>query len=137
MPKTSAYTRVFWLLVLALAGCAHTRQTVVLAKGQPVDLRKFDMRKQSLVIPLEAGETFPLEVTIDGDYVATRPAAAVELTVKKSCWVRIDDRGMRISPDGRDFDAKPKRPGSFRIGLGVTAEGKRASLHVVTPTRVP
>jgi hypothetical protein len=125
------------VLVLALTGCAHARQTIMLRKGQPVDLTKLDLRKQSLVIPLEAGEVFPLDVTIEGDYVATKPGAAVELRVKKSCLVRVDDRGLRVSPDGRDFDQKPKRPGSFRIGLGVTAAGKRASLHVVTPTRIP
>ena len=51
--------------------------------------------------------------------------------------MRVDDRGLRISPDGRDFDAKPARKGSFQLGLGVTDEGKRVTLHAITPSRLP
>jgi hypothetical protein len=126
------------LLATGLFACAHAaRQTVYLRPGQAVDLRKLDMRKQSLIIPLEAGEILPLDITIDGQFVASDPGASVPLKVKQRCWVRVDDRGLRISADGRDFDAKAKKPGSFQLGLGVTNQGKRASLRIVTPTRVP
>ena len=105
--------------------------------GEPIDLETFDPRTQSLIMPLAAGEVLPLDIVIDGDYVASEPGASVALHVKQSCFVRVDDRGLRISPDGRDFDAKPRRKGSFQLGLGVTDKGKRVTLHVIPPARIP
>lgn len=123
--------------IVGLCACAHAREAVYLRPDQPIDLKKLDLHEQSLIIPLTAGEVLPLDVSIGGDFVATKPGAMLELQVKRSCFVRVDDRGLRISPDGRDFDEKPRRKGSFQIGLGVTNGGKRASLQVVTPSRIP
>jgi hypothetical protein len=124
-----------FLLALGLSGCAHARQRVYLQPGQLLDLKTIDLHKQSMIIPLKAGEVFPLDISVDGQFVSTQPGASVPLTVKSSCFLRVDDRGLRISVDGRDFDTKPKQPGTFQIGLGVMKEGKRASLRVVTPRR--
>ena len=137
MPIPLKRRHLLWLVpLLSLCGCAHTRELVYLEPGKPVDLKQLDLRKQSLIVPLEAGEILPLDVVIDGDFVATKPETSVELRVKQACFVRVDDRGLRISPD-RNFDAKSKRKGSFQLGLGVTEQGKRATLHVVTPSRIP
>lgn len=122
-----------FLLLTCLGACAHARQTIYLQPGQPVDLRQLDLHKQSLIIPLEAGETLPLDIAIEGAFIASEPGASVPLKVKRRCLVRIDDRGLRISPDG-NFDWKAKKPGSFQFGLGVTDKGKRANLRIVTPT---
>ncbi len=125
-----------FVVASALFGCAHgTRPTVYLRAGEPLDLTKIDLHKQSLIMPLKAGETFPLDVSIEGEFVTSAPGASVELTVKRDCLVRVDDRGLRISADGRDFDAKSSKPGMFQVGLGVTNTGKRATLRVVPPTR--
>lgn len=126
-----------WLIpLLGLCACAHARQIVYLEPSKAVDLKQIDLHKQSLIIPLSAGEILPLDIVVDGDFVATKPDTSVELRVKQACFVRVDDRGLRLSPD-RDFDAKSKRKGSFQLGLGVTDKGKRATLHVVTPSRIP
>jgi hypothetical protein len=90
-----------------------------------------------LIIPLEAGEILPFDVTIEGEFVASDPGASIPLKVKRRCLVRVDDRGLRISPDGKDFDRKAKKPGSFQFGLGVTDKGKRASMRIVTPVPGP
>jgi hypothetical protein len=131
---TIAAKITLFLSAAGLLACAHTtRQTVYLRPGQPVDLRKLDLHRQSLIIPLEAGEILPLDIAVEGEFVASQPGASVALKVKQRCLVRVDDRGLRISRDGKDFDWKAKKPGSFQLGLGVTEQGKRANLRIVTP----
>jgi hypothetical protein len=122
---------------LFCAACANggDRPTIRLRPGDSVDLTKVDLRKQSLLMDLKEGEVIPLYVNIDGDVVTSAPGAAIPLTVKKNCFLRIDDRGLRISEDGQNFDAKPRVPGSFQFGVGVTKEGKRATITLVTPRR--
>jgi hypothetical protein len=123
-------------VLVALSGCVHTsRQTITLRPGEPLNLKTIDLRKQTMIIPLQAGETFPFDISVDGEFISTLPGASVPLTVKRDCFLRLDDRGLRISPDDHSFDAKPKKPGTFQIGLGVTAAGKRATMRLVTPTR--
>ncbi|HEX6240128.1 MAG TPA: hypothetical protein VFZ61_04520 [Polyangiales bacterium] len=122
--------------MLMLGACAHAREVVYLEPGRAVDLKQLDLHKQSLVVPLTAGEVLPLDVVVEGDFVTSQPQASLELRVKQDCFVRVDDRGLRLSTD-RNFDAKTKRKGSFQLGLGVTERGKRVTLHVVTPSRIP
>jgi hypothetical protein len=137
MPNTPNRRRALLLVpLLALCACAHAREIVYLEPGKAVDLEQLDLRKQSLIVPLKAGEVLPLDIVVEGDFVATNPNSSVELRVKQACFVRVDDRGLRISPD-RNFEAKSKRKGSFQFGLGVTDQGKRATMHVVTPSRIP
>jgi len=122
------------LLGLALAGCAHEREVVRLQPGAAATLTDFDLHKQSLIIELREGEVVPLDVIVEGDYFGTAPGASVPLTVKQTCFIRVDDRGIRISADGQSFDEKPRVPGSFQLGVGVTREGRRGTLRVSTGT---
>ncbi len=116
--------------------CAHhERQVVRLQPGETVNLQNFDMKKQSLIIELREGEVIPLDVIIEGDYFATAPGTSVPVTVKKTCFMRVDDRGLRVSGDGQNFDDKPRVPGSFQFGVGVTKEGKKGTLRLTTPAR--
>jgi hypothetical protein len=123
------------LVALTLTACAHRERTVVrLPPGGHVDLSTLDLRRQSLVVKLEAGEVVPLDVAVEGDLVGAPPGASIPLTVKRTCWIRIDDRGLRVSADGEDFDSGPRVPGTFQLGLDLKAAGKRATLKVRTPT---
>ncbi len=124
------------MLALAATACAHQeRQVVRLQPGDAVNLQNFDMKKQSLIIELREGEVIPLDVVVEGDYFATAPGASVPVTVKKTCFMRVDDRGLRVSDDGQNFDDKPRVPGSFQFGVGVTKEGKKGTLRLTTPAR--
>jgi hypothetical protein len=124
------------LLGAMLAGCAHgEREVVRLGPGAAASLKDFDLHKQSLIIELREGEVVPLDVILEGDYFGTAPGASVPVTVKRTCFVRVDDRGIRFSGDGQDFDEKPRVPGSFQFGVGVTPDGKRGTLRVSTGTR--
>ncbi len=129
--------RMLSMLGLLAISCAHReRQVVRLQPGEAVNLQNFDMKKQSLVIELREGEVIPLDVIVAGDYFGTSPGASLPVTVKKTCFMRVDDRGLRVSDDGVNFDEKPRAPGSFQFGVGMTKEGgKRGTLRVTTPAR--
>lgn len=123
-------------MTLFFSACAHHERRVVrLQSGTSVDLTHLDLHRQSLIIELHEGEVVPLDVTVEGDYFATAPGTSVPVTVKRTCFLRVDDRGVRISSDGQNFDDKARIPGSFRFGIGMTPEGKRGTLHVVMPAR--
>jgi hypothetical protein len=123
------------LLGFVLTGCAHEREVVRIGPGAAARLKDFDLHKQSLIIELREGEVVPLDVILEGDYFGTAPGASVPVTVKQTCFIRVDDRGIRISADGQDFDEKPRMPGSFQLGIGMTPEGKRGTLRLTTATK--
>jgi hypothetical protein len=129
-------------LLLALpasAGCAQTNRPAILVRaGTHPDeavLRTFDPKKQSLVIELREGDIVPLDVTLDGDVAATPAGASIPITIKRHCFVRVDDRGLRIGFDGVTFPDKARAPGSLAVGLGMTQAGTRATLRITTPER--
>jgi hypothetical protein len=123
------------LLGFMLVGCAHEREVVRLGPGAAASLKDFDLHKQTLIIELRQGEVVPLDVIVEGDFFATAPGASVSVTAKQTCFIRVDDRGIRFSTDDQNFDEKPRVPGSFQFGVGVTPEGKRGTLRVSTGTR--
>ena len=91
----------FVLAGLLVTACAHNeRQVIRLQPGEAVNLQNFDMKAQSLIIELREGEVVPLDILVEGDYFATAPGASVPVTVKKTCFMRVDDRGLRVSDDG-------------------------------------
>lgn len=121
---------------LLLVACAHgEREVVRLQPGVEVNLAEFDLHRQSLVIELQAGQVVPLDIIIDGDLAATPPGASVPVTVKRHCYLRVDDRGLRVSYDGHDYDAENRVPGAFQLGVGMTREGTRATLRLTMPVR--
>ena len=79
------------------------------------------------------GRLQAVDVSVAGDLAETAPNTFIPLMIKRDCYLRIDDRGLRVSKNGRDFPDKSRVPGSFQLGIGVTAEGKRANVRVVTP----
>jgi hypothetical protein len=123
------------LLGVLVSGCAHEREVIRLGPGAAASIKDFDLHKQSLIIELREGEVVPLDVILEGDYFATAPGASVPVTVKRTCFIRVDDRGIRISADGQDFDGNPRVPGSFQFGIGMTPEGKRGTLRLTTATK--
>ncbi len=134
MNKNRTTSLVVTMTALLLAGCAHgDREVVRLQPGIEVNLSEFDLHRQSLIIELHEGQVVPLDITIDGDLAATPPGLSVPVTVKRHCYLRVDDRGLRVSYDGQDFDAKNRVPGSFQFGVGMTREGTRATLRATTP----
>jgi hypothetical protein len=60
------------------------------------------------------------------EVVRLGPGAAVPVTVKRTCFIRVDDRGIRISADGQDFDEKSRVPSSFQLGVWMTPEASGA-----------
>lgn len=124
-------------LAALLAGCAHApaREPIRIRPGQAVDLPPSELQGRPIIIELREGDVIPLDVLVDGGLVASPPGASVPLTVKRPFFLRIDERGLRISLDGKDFDTKPREPGAFAFGLGATKEGTRAQLRIKTPQR--
>jgi hypothetical protein len=123
------------LLGVVLAGCAHEREVVRLQPGAAATLKDYDLHKQSLIIELREGEVVPLDIIVEGDLFATGPGTSVPVTVKRTCFVRVDDRGIRISANGQDFDETPRVPGSFQLGIWMSPEGKRGTLRLTTATK--
>jgi hypothetical protein len=126
------------LLVTAATttGCAHQERTVLqFPPDQGQSLSSFDPHTQSIVAHLKEGDVVPLDVVVEGDLIAAAAGASIPITVKRECWLRVDDRGFRLSADGKDFDAKARVPGTFQLGLGITPTGPRATLKLTTPQR--
>lgn len=120
-------------------GCASeaVRPAVHVRPGAPPPadaMKAFDPTKQSLILELNEGDIVPLDVTIEGDLAQTPPGASVPITVKRHCFVRVDDRGLRFSEDGSSFTETSRVPGKFAFGFGVTPAGTRATLRITTPS---
>ncbi|MFO0555948.1 MAG: hypothetical protein U0271_46650 [Polyangiaceae bacterium] len=118
----------------AVIGCSNTPEPRVVRAS---DLEKMPplAEGQPLIVQFEAGDEFPLEFTLDGPLVGTAAgSAAIPLTVKQSFFLRIDRRGLRVSKDGKDFDAKPLEPGAFQFGIHADHSGVKAHIGLKTPT---
>jgi hypothetical protein len=122
---------------LLLVGCSHAMgEPVYVRAGQPIELTNFDITKQPLIIEFHEGDVLPLDIVVAGDVIASAEGASVPLTAKRTFFLRLDTKGLKLSLDGKDFDTKPIVPGSFQFGVGATkAAGTRASLRVTTPVR--
>jgi hypothetical protein len=122
---------------LFFLGCSHAvdREPVYVRAGQSVELTSFDITKQPIVIEFREGDVLPLDIVVAGDVIASPEGTSVPLTAKRNFFVRVDTKGLKFSLDGKDFDTKPRVPGAFALGLGVTKAGTRASLRITTPAR--
>lgn len=131
-------TLLFLALAVALPACAAT--------PEPRFVRAADLGKmgplapgQPLVIELQEGDVIPLRVTLDGPFVKTpEEAPLIPLRVARRFFLRIDGDGMKSSADGKNFDWKAIKPGTFSVGVGATrAGGIEAHISIKTPTPPP
>jgi hypothetical protein len=127
--------RLAALGALVLVGCAQAvdREPVYVRAGQPLELENVDIAKHPIIIEFREGDVIPLDVEVGGDVIASPAGASVPLTAKRTFFVRVDEKGLKLSLDGKDFAGKARVPGSFALGLGVTKAGTRASLRITTP----
>ncbi len=89
---------------------------------------------QALIVEVQEGDTIPLSFKLDGPFLTTPDdAPPIPLRARRHFFLRIDRDGLRASADGNHFDAKPRKPGSFQIGLGASKEGVRGTIHIETP----
>ncbi len=93
------------------------------------------MHKHSVIIELREGEVIPLDIHFDGDYFATSPRASVPVTVKKTCYLQVDDRGVRSRDDLQHFDEKPRVPGRLQLVGMAKGRWKRGTLRLTTDSR--
>jgi hypothetical protein len=90
------------------------------------------------ILEFHQGDRIPVELRFTGELFDMSPEVpAIELVAKRDGFVRIDGNGVRTSLDGRDFDARPKVPGSFQLGFSVTAEGTKLVVNVAAPRHGP
>ncbi len=127
------------VLLLTLAACASTGPA-------PYHVRARDLGTHPpqglaagtpIIVEFEAGDVLPVDLTIDGDLVGLVETPKVAVVAKRRFFLRIDKDGMRTSSDGKNFDEKVVRPGSFRIGLSVTSAGVRGQIMLTTPQKAP
>jgi len=82
------------------------------------------MPHQPLIVELDEGDVLPVKLTLEGAFIETVPGdVRVLIRIKRHCYLRADEHGLKASVDGKNFDWKPERPGSFRVGFGSTKEG--------------
>ncbi|MFO0588851.1 MAG: hypothetical protein U0441_14975 [Polyangiaceae bacterium] len=140
--RCTSFTRVSFVASLAfvlvplLQGCApHVPPREVrladIGKGGPL------LPGQALIVEVQEGDTIPLSFSLRGPFMATpEDAPPIPLRAKRHFFLRIDKDGLRASADGKHFDERPVKPGSFQIGLGATKEGVRATIAIETPVPV-
>lgn len=126
-------------LFLTLAACAATGPA-------PHHVRARDLGTQPpqtlapgtpIIVEFEPGDVIPVDLTIQGDLVGLVETPKLAVVAKRRFFLRIDKDGIRTSSDGKNFDEKVVRPGSFRIGLSVTSAGVRGQIDLVTPQKAP
>jgi hypothetical protein len=99
-----------------------------LGKGGPL------LPGQALIVEVQEGDTIPLAFSLHGPFMTTPDdAPTIPLRARRHFFLRIDKDGLRASADGRHFDVKPVKPGTFQFGLGATKDGVRATVAIETP----
>jgi hypothetical protein len=125
------------VLLLATAGCAGTAVAPTpiryadLGHSPALDLRV------PFVVEFQAGDQLPVDFAFASEDFELSPAhPALTLVAKQHCFVRFAADGVRSSLDARNFDQKPKRPGSFHFGLKVLrGEPAKLDVGIATPQR--
>ncbi|HEY4118519.1 MAG TPA: hypothetical protein VGM56_11725 [Byssovorax sp.] len=122
-------------LTIALCGCAATPPPRYVRAADLGSSGAALASRQPLIIEFERGDVIPLHFTLDGPFVRTADdAPVIPLRAVRHFFLRIDENGVKASPDGKDFDWSPSHPGSFRIGLGASKQGKGPLAEVVIHT---
>jgi|GEM_PF-2196584 len=126
------------VIVLATAGCAGTPPPTPIryADFGSVHVKAEDLRLP-FVVEFQAGEQLPVNFEFSSEEFELSPAhPSMTLVAKQRCFVRFSDEGVRASLDPRNFDQKPKVPGSFRFGLKVVrGEPTKLDVGIATPRR--
>ena len=93
--------------------------------------------KKPFILELQPGDRLPVELTFRDQYLSLEPdKPALALVAKQRCYVRVDDRGVRLSPDLQSFDREEKAPGAFAVGFDRDAAvGPLLRVQVHTPRR--
>ncbi len=124
---------MFFAAAIAITGCAPTPEPRYVRLSElprgPLDLNR------PLVIEVEAGDTVPLDFSLQGPlFESPKDAPPIMLRAKRHFYLRIGRDGLRSSVDRNDFSGRPVKPGSFQIGFGVTKTGPLATVTIRTPT---
>ena len=127
--RTSTRTRVasFTMLALALGACAHgERQVVRLEPGQGLDLKTFDMSRQSLIIELREGEVVPIDVILEGDYFSTAPGIRAG---HREADVLPARRRPRTSIQRRWSELRREAPRAWQLPVRRRNDARRKARH--------
>jgi hypothetical protein len=126
-----------FLLGFSLAGCASS--------PPPVHVRFSDIGtalasyhgQAPLIVEVQAGDRLPVDLDVRSDDFELAPAhPELVVVAKRHAFVRIDARGVRVSQDGKNFDAKPRRPGTFSVGFGAKTDmPPRLNVAITAPQR--
>jgi hypothetical protein len=125
------------VLLFGTVGCAGTAAT-------PTPIRFADLGhspsfnfRVPFVVEFQAGDQVPVDFDFSGEDFELSPAhPTMMLIAKQHCFVRFSADGVRSSLDPRNFEQKPKTPGSFRFGLKVLrGEPAKLDVGIATPRR--
>ena len=125
------------VLLFATAGCAGTAATPTPIRFADLGHSPgFDLRAP-FVVEFQAGDQVPVDFEFTGEDFELSPAhPTMTLIAKQHCFVRFSADGVRSSLDPRNFEQKPKTPGSFRFGLKVLrGEPAKLDVGIATPRR--
>ena len=125
------------VLLFVTAGCARAAATPTpiryadLGHSPSLDLRA------PFVVEFQAGDQVPVDFDFAAEDFELSPAhPTMTLIAKQHCFVRFSADGIRSSLDPRNFEQKPRTPGSFRIGLKVLrGEPGKLDVGIATPRR--
>jgi hypothetical protein len=124
------------VLLLATAGCAATVTPTPIRYADLGHSPSFDFHVP-FVVEFQAGDQLPVDFDFTGEDFELSPAhPTMTLIAKQHCFVRFSADGVRSSLDPRNFEQKPKTPGSFRFGLNVQRGGPvKLDVGIATPRR--
>jgi hypothetical protein len=122
--------------LLAATGCAAAVPPTPIRFADLGHSPSFDFRVP-FVIEFQAGDKLPVDFDFASEEFELSPAhPTMTLIAKQHCYVRFSADGIRSSLDPRNFDQKPKTPGTFHFGLKVLrGEPAKLDVGIATPRR--
>jgi hypothetical protein len=125
------------LFSLVLAGCASTQPPPLRVHARDLATLPPLTDGQPVIVEVEAGDVIPLDVSVDGELLASpKDTKAVPLIAKRRFFLRVAADGIQTSLDGVSFDGKSKQPGRLTVGVSVTRAGVRGRVDIVTPRKL-
>jgi hypothetical protein len=132
--------RIVLSTCLLLAACgahaasARTYRFAELVKDPETGRHIFE---QPAILEFQPGDRLPVQLVFSDEHFALDPDPPnLTLVAKAHCFVRIEQGGIRVSRDPRNFDEKPATPGTFFVGFTHDKRsGPTFSVQVRTPRR--